>query len=104
MQARRLLITIYDDYLMATSYSESQKKLQMDQILVVGRVIGESKDKKLLEIGCGDGHFSEVAKSRFMKVEGIEPSLRFCEKARERGLSVYNIYMNDCEADKLMDT
>ncbi|MFH1450802.1 MAG: class I SAM-dependent methyltransferase [archaeon] len=46
------------------------------------------KDKKVLEVGCGDGHFLSLLSELGAKPFGIEPSKKAVQKCHEQGLSV----------------
>jgi 2-polyprenyl-3-methyl-5-hydroxy-6-metoxy-1,4-benzoquinol methylase len=49
----------------------------------------------VLEIGGGEGIFIEQVKKRGFDVELIEPSVTAAERAKKRGLTVYNGYFQD---------
>jgi SAM-dependent methyltransferase len=44
--------------------------------------------QSLLDIGCGNGLFLQVAKELGLKTHGIEPSTLMCKRAVEKGVSV----------------
>ena len=46
------------------------------------------RDKKVIEAGCGDGHFLTLLLEAGARPFGIEPSRKFTERCREQGLSV----------------
>lgn len=52
-------------------------------------------DKSLLDVGCAAGIFLEEAQKRGWTVEGIELSRTLCAKARSKGLSVTNGWLED---------
>ena len=66
----------YDDYMMAVSHSSLMIELQKDQI---SKFLSEYnlKGKKILEVGSGDGHYSNLLQERGCHVTGIEPSKSF---------------------------
>jgi len=51
------------------------------------------RDKNILEVGCGDGHFMELLADAGAISFGIEPSERATELGRERGLKIQQGYM-----------
>lgn len=51
------------------------------------------RDKNILEVGCGDGHFMESLAAAGAIPFGIEPSERATELGREHGLKIQEGYM-----------
>lgn len=51
------------------------------------------RDKNILEVGCGDGHFMESLAEAGAIPFGIEPSERATELGREHGLKIQEGYM-----------
>jgi SAM-dependent methyltransferase len=45
---------------------------------------------RLLDIGCGPGHFLDFARTKGWACEGIEPSRQAAEFARGKGLTIHN--------------
>ena len=59
---------------------------------------------RLLDVGCGYGRFLVAAQRRGWQVEGIEPSFRVAEIARQQnGLAVYNGTLNEYCGDSSFD-
>jgi len=62
-----------------------------------------STESKCLDIGCGDGFFMELLRMLgFNKITGVDPSLPFVNRAREKGLDVSlgNVYqLNGCREE-----
>lgn len=52
------------------------------------------KGKKVLEIGCGDGHFLQILQEEGTQAFGIEPSRKALLLARQKGLSVVEGYLS----------
>lgn len=52
------------------------------------RAVGQGEGGKLLDVGCADGHMSARFAQLGWHVTGIEPDLEDARKARERGITV----------------
>src|SRR6266540_3879987 len=50
---------------------------------------------KILEVGCGDGHFLERLAGMTSSVVGVEPSRKSARLARERGLMIEEILLDE---------
>jgi SAM-dependent methyltransferase len=55
---------------------------------ILQTVEGRTAGRRLLEVGCGNGHFLEVARDRGWEVCGTELSRPHVERARAKGLEV----------------
>ena len=51
-------------------------------------LLEQSKPQRLLDVGCGDGHFLEAVKSQGITCAGIDLSQAMVDKAKSKGLSV----------------
>jgi 2-polyprenyl-3-methyl-5-hydroxy-6-metoxy-1,4-benzoquinol methylase len=47
------------------------------------------RTNKILDVGCGDGHFLEAAKKKGWNVYGTEYTSEACEPARVKGIEMY---------------
>lgn len=56
-----------------------------------------SKDKKLLDIGCGDGKFLKLVSNKVSCAEGIELAPSQVTKVRELGFNCYDKMIGDLE-------
>ncbi len=84
----------YDDYLMSRTYSAFSKKYQ--SWLAHEFVEKFSlQNKKVVDVGCGDGYFAAFLKDHGAVVTGIEPSKTAARMARERGVQVIEKYVDD---------
>jgi len=54
---------------------------------------------KVLDIGCGYGHFMDMMKNRGWYVSGIDPSGKTVAAARKRGLDVIEGTIDDLDSD-----
>lgn len=77
----------YDDYILLTSRSPQAQEFQVRQAKEFVSRFGLF-EKKILEVGCGDGFFLQALADAGSQVVGIEPSYEQCNVARERGLHV----------------
>lgn len=57
--------------------------------------------RKILEVGCGLGHFLEFGKNRGWEVMGIEPSRKSAAYAGQLGIDVLNVMLTQENADSL---
>ena len=77
----------YDDYLNVPSLSTQARRFQTEQANeFVARF--QLHGRKVLEVGCGDGHFLQALNLAGAECVGIEPSAEQRRLAGERGLSV----------------
>jgi len=77
----------YDEYLNVPSLSTQARQFQTDQANeFVSRF--QLQGRKVLEVGCGDGHFLHALSLAGAECFGIEPSAAQRRLACERGLSV----------------
>lgn len=49
----------------------------------------------ILEVGVGEGHFLQAAKSRGFSIEGVELNPKGAERARNLGFQVYEMMLNE---------
>jgi len=66
--------------------SEAQTRLRV--LSNLAKTYGVKKD--LLDVGCASGIFLTQARDCGWDVEGVEPSLALCDKARKKGLHIAN--------------
>jgi SAM-dependent methyltransferase len=67
--------------------NNSKNDLHISMLLEAENRLG--KPGRLLDVGCGGGHFLEVAKNRGWEVTGIEPVEPLVEIAKKNGLNVF---------------
>lgn len=63
-----------------------------DRLAALGEALGVTKpaSARLLDIGCGPGHFLLSARENGWRVEGIEPSRQAAGYAASKGLTIHN--------------
>lgn len=61
------------------------------------------RTNKILDVGCGDGHFLEVAKKRGWQVYGTEYSTQACEPARAKGIEIHEGLIQSFSSTKEFD-
>jgi SAM-dependent methyltransferase len=83
----------YDEYYMTTSFSESMKIYEKELCEKFFKEFS-LKNKKLIEIGSGDGQFLKMFSDKGTDVLGFEPSKTFFNLALKRGLKMKNEYFN----------
>lgn len=86
----------YDDYLMTATHSTTMQTYQREQVAdFVGRF--GLQGRRVVEIGCGDGHYLSLLTEAGAEVVGVEPSSPFRLRALERGLRVHAGYVTEAE-------
>lgn len=82
-------------------YKDKFKVDKMDaiRIKIILHMIG--KNKRVLDLGCGDGFIMKKIKSAPNDVEGVEISTNAIKAAREKGFKVYDIDLNTNWAHKI---
>jgi len=91
-----------EDYQRNTAFSKSALEFINRNINEYSDSLTNLKDKKIVEIGCGDGSFLKFLQDKGAKVTGFEPSGIAAGLAREKGLNILNTYFNK-ETIKDMD-
>jgi SAM-dependent methyltransferase len=84
----------YDDYLMSrahSSFGEIYQKSLAKKFVLDNHLEG----KKIVDVGSGDGYFSELLEEQGAKVTGVEPSKIAVDLAKKRGLKVIQDYIDD---------
>jgi SAM-dependent methyltransferase len=84
--------TYYDDYLMTVSHSPQMRRFQQAQAERLVERFGLS-GKRVVEVGCGDGHYLSILAGLGVDAVGTEPSARFRAVALETGLPVHGGYV-----------
>ncbi|MFB5674698.1 class I SAM-dependent methyltransferase [Paenibacillus terreus] len=82
----------YEDYSMGSFWGASFKKTREQQMERLATLA--PKCERFLDIGCGVGHYLELAKKYFDEVYGVEPSITSANNAREKGYSIINDYFH----------
>ena len=65
------------------------------KIKLLDSFVKYKKSKSILDIGCYDASFLFECKNKNWNVTGIEPSLKASEKAREKGITVINSFIEN---------
>ena len=76
-----------------------EKTYFIDKLDILNKFVPANK-RKILDIGCGSGEFLEFMKNSDWKTFGIEPSKEVFEKAKEKGITVYNLTLEEFFAQK----
>jgi len=71
-------------------YEEEKPYMFLPRLEWVNKSNIYGQDRKLLDIGCGDGEFLSYAKESGWLVFGVEISKEGYEKCKEKGIEVYN--------------
>ena len=93
-----ILIGLYDGYHQRESKDEhTWERLMAPNFSEVSALLDDMFPGKgrLLDIGCGYGHFIELMKSKGWAASGIEPSERTSEYALSKGLDVKRTVIED---------
>lgn len=89
------------DYLAAVREDEAWFALAHDDRLDALASLGARPPARLLDIGCGPGHFLARAVARGYDAIGLEPSRQAAAHARAQGLSVRESFFTDEAAARL---
>jgi SAM-dependent methyltransferase len=84
--------TYYDDYLMTVSHSAQMRRYQQAQAERFVERFG-LRGKRVVEAGCGDGHYLSILAGLDVDAVGTEPSARFRDVALETGLPIHGGYV-----------
>jgi len=76
-----------------------QKTYFMDRLDIFTKYLSLNQ-KTILDIGCGTGEFLEFMKKSGWKVFGIEPSKEAFQIAKEKGITVYNLTLEEFFAQR----
>ena len=71
-----------------------------DMLLIFNKHIGDMNQKRLLDIGCGNGFFLKFMSENGWEAFGIEPSPKASEYARSLGLNIINTTLEEFAVDK----
>jgi SAM-dependent methyltransferase len=83
--------SFYEDYVMTVSHSPTMQRYQAEQASdLVQRF--ELAGRRVMEVGCGDGHYLSLLDSLGADVTGLEPSAPFRRLTEQRGLPVHAGY------------
>lgn len=66
-----------------------------DRLYHLRSLIGESKKKYILDVGCGTGEFLQFMKKNGWNTYGIEPSYDAWTSAKKKGGNIFNISLED---------
>ncbi|CAI6081306.1 Ubiquinone biosynthesis O-methyltransferase, mitochondrial [Paenibacillus sp. JJ-100] len=83
----------YDEYAMGAFWGESFKKArtaQMERLIKIAPSLN-----KFLDIGCGMGHYLDLASPYFAEIHGIEPSKFVMSIASDKGYFIKNDYFHE---------
>ena len=69
---------------------------------VILRAVGEGRGRLLLDVGCADGQMSARFAERGWKVTGVEPYPDDAQRARERGITVLEMSLEE-SLDRLQE-
>ena len=76
-----------------------QRTYFVDRLDALNKFI-HSSQKTIFDIGCGTGEFMEFMKSSGWKTFGIEPSKEAFKKAKEKGITVHNLSLDEFVSQK----
>jgi SAM-dependent methyltransferase len=71
-----------------------------DMLLIFNKHIGDMNQKRLLDIGCGNGFSLKFMSENGWEAFGIEPSPKASEYARSLGLNIINTTLEEFAGDK----
>lgn len=83
----------YQDYSMGSFWGASfqrARELQIERLATLAPACN-----RFLDIGCGVGHYLQLAKKHFEELFGVEPSISSAKTAKEKGFSIIHDYFHD---------
>ncbi|OXM14118.1 hypothetical protein CGZ75_14175 [Paenibacillus herberti] len=83
----------YQDYSMGSYWGISFRRLREKQIERLASLVPSKS--RLLDIGCGVGHYMELARKQFKEIVGVEPSLSSATVSRKKGFTVVHDYFHE---------
>ena len=83
----------YDDYVMTVSHAATMQAFQSEQARCFVERFGLS-ERRVLEVGCGDGNYLDHLQAAGARVVGNEPSAPFRKLAIDRGHTVLAGYVS----------
>ncbi len=83
----------YDDYLMTVSHSPQMRTYQQAQAAEFVAHHGLA-GRRVIEVGCGDGHYLACLAAAGAVPVGLEPSARFRELVTQRGFECHAGYVS----------
>lgn len=83
----------YEDYSMGSFWGTSFKRVREKQIERLAMLA--PSHKRFLDIGCGVGHYLELAQKHFQELYGVEPSNSSVVIARQKGFSVIHDFFHE---------
>lgn len=96
-----LMEAFYNDNYDRTSYFSPITKIRYEQLLDSWE--SYRKTNKLLDIGCGNGFFLQVAKEKGWDVYGVEVSESASEICRNKGLNVFTGIVDEFKQENDFD-
>jgi 2-polyprenyl-3-methyl-5-hydroxy-6-metoxy-1,4-benzoquinol methylase len=82
----------YEEYSMGSFWGASFKRAREQQVERLSLLA--PSNERFLDIGCGVGHYLELAQKCFQEIVGIEPSKSSVMIAREKGFTVTHDYFH----------
>jgi 2-polyprenyl-3-methyl-5-hydroxy-6-metoxy-1,4-benzoquinol methylase len=83
----------YEDYSMGSFWGASFKRVREQQVDHLAMLA--PSQKRFLDIGCGVGHYLDLAKKHFQELYGVEPSNSSVIVARQKGFSVIHDFFHE---------
>lgn len=83
----------YDDYSLGSYWGNSFLKVREQQIHRLTSLV--TNHQRFLDIGCGVGHYLELAQTVFKEVYGVEPSASSADTARAKGFHIIHDYFHE---------
>ena len=94
------LVSYYDEQYDRTSYFSPITKKRYDELLEMFEPF--RKTNKILDIGCGYGFFSHVAKKKGWEVYGVEVSEEASKNCEVKGINMFQGSITDADFDPEM--
>ena len=99
--ANEISVNFYENYLYTPSYSNEFQNYIKNFVSRIDDEYKNCTDKKIIEIGSGNGALLKNFKDKNWKVLGIEPSKTLADESNKNGVDTLNDYFDENSLEKI---